>query len=311
MSKKDAETKQFFQDTEHFADAFNYFLFNGENRINPNNLKELDSTQVFKLNKEKRNAKAKEIRRDVFKQVSLMTDNKVAYLLLGIENQSIVDYTMPVRNMLYDASRYDEQVQTTKKDNRKNKLLNNRNFVSGFTPQDKLIPIITLVVYWGADEWIGPRDLHSMLDCEKKYLKYISNYKINLICPYEMNEKDIEKFSSDMRDVMLYIKYQNDSEKLSELVKADKIKPVPNRTATFVKEITNAKFEIKEGEEYVDMCKAEREWVEKEVEAGRKDERAKMMKGYLTLINENKISLEDAATALNMSVEEFKEESNI
>lgn len=64
-------------------------------------------------------------------------------------------------------------------------------------------------------------------------------------------------------------------------------------------------------EEYVDMCKAEREWEEKEVEAGRKDERAKMMKGYLTLINENKISFEDAATALNMSVEEFKKESNI
>lgn len=46
-------------------------------------------------------------------------------------------------------------------------------------------------------------------------------------------------------------------------------------------------------------------------EEGRKDEREKMMKGYVTLINEGKISLEDAATALNMSVEEFKEKSNI
>lgn len=46
MSKKDAETKQFFQDTEHFADAFNYFLFNGENKINP-------KTQNLKSKKER------------------------------------------------------------------------------------------------------------------------------------------------------------------------------------------------------------------------------------------------------------------
>ena len=35
MSEKDAITKEYMQDNEIFADAFNYYLYNGEQVIKP------------------------------------------------------------------------------------------------------------------------------------------------------------------------------------------------------------------------------------------------------------------------------------
>ena len=44
------------------------------------------------------------------KEAAIMEDGETAYVLLGIENQTEVHYAMPVRNMLYDAMQYNQQV---------------------------------------------------------------------------------------------------------------------------------------------------------------------------------------------------------
>lgn len=48
--------------------------------------------------------------RDLLKTATIMEDGEAAYVLLGIENQTEVHYAMPVRNMLYDAMQYNQQV---------------------------------------------------------------------------------------------------------------------------------------------------------------------------------------------------------
>ena len=40
-----------------------------------------------------------------------MEKNDAVYVILGIENQSHVHYAMPVKNMLYDAMEYANQVK--------------------------------------------------------------------------------------------------------------------------------------------------------------------------------------------------------
>ena len=46
MSDKDSVTKQYMQDNNIFADAFNFFLYDGEQVIKPEQLRPLDTTSV-------------------------------------------------------------------------------------------------------------------------------------------------------------------------------------------------------------------------------------------------------------------------
>ncbi|MCD7884566.1 MAG: hypothetical protein LUI87_12800 [Lachnospiraceae bacterium] len=46
MADADTLTKKFIKDKEVFADAFNYFLHDGNNVIKPEQLKAVDTTEV-------------------------------------------------------------------------------------------------------------------------------------------------------------------------------------------------------------------------------------------------------------------------
>ena len=49
MSKKDTVTKAFVRENAVFADAFNYLIFNGKKVIQPEQLRELDTTELVQL----------------------------------------------------------------------------------------------------------------------------------------------------------------------------------------------------------------------------------------------------------------------
>lgn len=82
----------------------------------------MDSTEIAillnekdtkdKTNKEKEASEQKMVQkyRDLLKTATIMEDGEATYVLLGIENQTEVHYAMPVRNMLYDAMQYNQQV---------------------------------------------------------------------------------------------------------------------------------------------------------------------------------------------------------
>ena len=46
MGMADAVTKQYMKENTVFADAFNFLLYNGENVIQPQTLRELDTAEV-------------------------------------------------------------------------------------------------------------------------------------------------------------------------------------------------------------------------------------------------------------------------
>ena len=115
----DAVTKAYIRKNEVFADAFNYFMYDGEQKIQPDQLRELDTTEIAillnekdtkdnkdtedrKYNKDKDASEPKTVQkyRDLMKEAVIMEDGKAAYVLLGIENQTEVHYAIPARNML-------------------------------------------------------------------------------------------------------------------------------------------------------------------------------------------------------------------
>ena len=206
MGQKDTITKRYMSKPEYFADAFNYFVFGGEQIIRPENLVEQDPVEIGIIPLELYDNEMVQKFRDVLKECVLMQDEKVAYLLLGIENQSDVHYAMPVRNMVYDALNYGKQVSDIA---RKHRLHgesghSRAEYLSGFHKTDVLKPVITLTIFWNKKGWDGPRSLHEMFqNIEPQVLEYVDNYKLNLIVPKEI--KDFDRFQSDLGKVMKYI----------------------------------------------------------------------------------------------------------
>ena len=101
LSNKDTTSYSYMDDNEHFADVFNYFLYNGKQVIKPNDLVTANSVEKAIINK-LGNIMTTKKARDLIKGVNIKHGNNVTYALLGIENQSLVHYAMPVRNMLVD-----------------------------------------------------------------------------------------------------------------------------------------------------------------------------------------------------------------
>ena len=75
-----------------------------------------------------------------------MKSSNSFFVILGIENQTDIHYAMPVRNMLYNALTYYEQVEEIASYNKENRIYIDNGFLSGYTKNDKLRPVITVTL---------------------------------------------------------------------------------------------------------------------------------------------------------------------
>ena len=270
MGKQNTITKDYMSVPEHFADCFNYYLFNGEQIIKPANLKSLDPTELAIIPEDSTDETVEKIR-DLLKQCIVMQDNKATYLLLGIENQSDIHYALPVKNMNYDALNYGKQVSEIAKEHRKNKdIKDSGEFLSGFTKEDKLKPIITLTIYFGAKTWDAPRSLKEMFEeIDESIMKFVEDYKVHLIVPNEI--QDFDKFATDFGKVMKYIAVSEDRDALKQLQSDEAFKSVDADTVRLLNACTNSNILIREGEVKVDMCNGLKALIEEGREEGREE----------------------------------------
>ena len=186
-------------------------------------------------------------------------------------------YAMPVRNVLYDAINYSNQVERIARENRESKSLKRAQFLSGFKKTDRLIPVITIVVYFGNKAWDGARRLHELLDFKDERLKKaVPDYRINLIDPMEI--QDFSKFKSSIRLLFQAIKASTSMYKLQSLLEQhyDDYESFDSETGKLIQELTNIPVSI--DEKGAHMCKAMQEIREYErregIKEGRKAERA-------------------------------------
>ena len=80
-------------------------------------------------------------------------------MLLGIENRTDIHYAMPVKNAIYDALQYGRQVseiaarhRAERKHQNLEKKVSDGEYLAGFYKEDRLIPVITLVIHLGAEK---------------------------------------------------------------------------------------------------------------------------------------------------------------
>ena len=276
LGKKDRYEKVYTRNAEVFADIVNYLLYEGEEKIRPDDLRELDGEELLVEEK-----KVLQRLRDVVKQVTVRQNEEAIYMIIGLENQTQVHYAMPVRTMVYDAMHYAGQVEEIRKQNGRrwkqrkgnngdnngeqagsrveDRLLTSAEFLSGITKEDKLLPVITIVILYSSEPWGGPTTLYDMLATkDPEILKYVQDYHIHLIAPGNMTDQQIRCFHSSMRKVLTFIKYAKDKKKMKEIMSEEDsdFYHVDRETAQFIKEMTGVNIEIQENEEDVNMCKA-------------------------------------------------------
>ena len=346
MGTADIVTKEYMRENTVFADAFNYLIYNGKKVIDPAKLTEIDSTEIAlpfgnaeKVKAEKKrkeqeaewsSVKNESVRkkntsrvgvkmdavqkyRDVFKSMVIKQDEKTSYVLLGIENQTDVHYAMPVRNVIYDALQYGRQVADIAADHRRNKKdfpgKSNGEYLSGFFKEDHIRPIITLVIHFGAEEWDGPLSLHEMMATrDMEILSFVENYRIHLIDPAKLTEEELNKFSTSLKEVMGYIKYSKDKEKLMKFLRKDTRKTIEMNAARVIKTITNTPIEVSEEMEEIEMCKAIEDLI---LESEEKGEKKGEEKGMIEICLEMNLSKEDILRKLqdklNISMQQASE----
>lgn len=323
MGKKDIVTKDYTEDCRIFADAFNQYIYKGRAVIDPEKLHPLDTVQAGVLYGSDGIGAPVQKFRDSLKYMTAMEDEEAVYLLMGLENQSEVNYAMPVKDMVYDALQYASQVEKIAKahrDERKNikqtgehsvyhKKVNAGEYLSGFYKEDRLVPVITLVLYFNAGEWDGPVSLHDMMSVKNpEILALVSDYRINLIAPANMSDDELNQFTTSLREVMMFIKYSKDKDRLQEILQTDeRFRNVEKKAATVISTVTGIEFEIEEEEEEVDMCQALKEIIEdanKEgMQQGILDERTTIAK---RMLQEGSLSVEFIARMLDVSVDKLK-----
>lgn len=303
MGKTDTATKIYIRKNNIFADAFNYLIYEGEAVVDPDRLTEVDTTEIALPfgspdDKEEQSDDPVQRYRDILKSAVIMQEDEAAYILFGIENQTDIHYAMPVRNMIYDALQYGKQVADTATRHRRNdknaKGHSKSEYLSGFYKDDVLKPVITLVIHFGAEEWDAPLSLHEMIGVkDHKLLHFVQDYQIHLIDPAKLTEADLGKFSTSLREVIGYIKYSRDKDRLAKILKDNPRMIIDREAALVIKAITNTPIDIQEETEEIDMCEAveamlnesEARGIERGIEKGIEKGREEGREGLLTLIS--------------------------
>ena len=239
VGHKDILLKDYFT-PDIFADAINAILYDGKSVVTPERMRTID-IETQRVEDENGNVTADTRLRDSAKVVEV---DDAIYCLFAIEHQSVEDYTMPLRIMEYDVREYLRQVKSNK------------------GVQVRIKPIITIVMYWKADKWNQPVSVKDMFDRNTvRWLEdnglggYIQDYRMHLFEPGTVKEEDLEKFKTELKDVIAYVKYSKSTEALKDY--NEKYKPdLTKSTVTLINELTNSKYVFIEGKERLDMCEA-------------------------------------------------------
>ncbi len=268
VGQKDILLKDYFT-PDIFADAINAILYDGKSVVTPERMRTID-IETQRVEDENGNVTADTRLRDSAKVVEV---DDAIYCLFAIEHQSVEDYTMPLRIMEYDVREYLRQVKSNK------------------GVQIQIKPIITIVMYWKADKWNQPVSVKDMFDKNTvRWLEdnglggYIQDYRMHLFEPGTVKEEDLEKFKTELKDVIAYVKYSKSTEALKDY--NEKYKPdLTKSTVTLINELTNSKYVFIEGKERLDMCEAFEGLIEEGRAKGKAEELKEKYKSWVTLSN--------------------------
>ena len=346
MGKADIKMNECLKDTKRYADCFN--TATGSSLISPNELVEMERILEGSVVFPKTTVYYKK-ERDTIR--GIRSTNDAICAIVCIENQTDIHYAEAANHLIYDAYNYNKQLTDIRKKHEelheeqyKNEQIQeqvqelstasvqvSKNTYSyrGFSPDDRLLPVLTVCVYYGEDPWNAPTSLTDLMDfsgfSKKKarlWKKYIQNYKIIVLDIRRMSKEQIEHMTSDLKLLFGMLKYADDKDELQTFIHQHE-----DETNHLKKDLADAfsllsgtaglnKYLNKnknKGGETVKMCKAINDMIkEGETRGEARGEARGETKGryntFIELLKDNLISLEEAAKRLNMSEETLRKQ---
>ena len=198
------------EDNSNDADVFNGVLFDGRVVMKPEELETVDS--VITYLPETENGK-----KVIADKICKWCSRYVSVVVL--ENQSYVDYRMVLRVMEAEVMNYEKQRREQYQQNKQQGYeYRNDEYLSKMKKEQKLIPIITLVLYLGKDKlWDGAKSLHEMLEMDEEVKPFVNDFKINLFDYHDC--MDFSKFQTENRLLFEMLSCQKDKEKMKDILK--------------------------------------------------------------------------------------------
>lgn len=152
-----------------------------------------------------------------------------------------------------------------------------------------MIPVITLVLFFNADEWDGPRSLMDMMEITNPTVRrLVGDYPIYLIDPRSLADDELKKFHSSLREVMGCIKYSNDKDKLAAFISHNPRMNMEVEAARVIEAINHVPIRLEKGAEQFDMCRAIEEMIEDGRQEGREETLMRINQLIIMLSKENR-----------------------
>ncbi len=281
MGQKDIVCKALESYNDVFADIVNGFIFKGKKVVKENALFELSPESYFKSD-----GKYYKQDRDVAK---LWKENGIRIAFYGIENQTTVDSSMPLRVISYDGMAYKQQLINYSK-----------------SKESTFYPVITFVLYIGNKPWKKNKNLLDVLKIRPEFKPFVSDYKINLIDVSDLSEEQIKLFKSDFRSLIDWLKKQKDPEyevAPRQLNHPDELKQLLYSMSgdERVLSISNSSNNEKGGT--ITMC----EFIDRlEARGEARGEIKGQLKLLVSLIKDGVLTLKQAAKRIGMTETKFK-----
>lgn len=276
MGQTDLAMKEMLKQGEYFADICNLLLFHGKQVVQPEKLTPMDTAEELSIRSRKQNWSIQR-QRDVLKlaDISQMEDDHAAYVMIGIENQSEIHYAMPLRNMLYDALQYSMQVQEAGE----KRGSHSAEFLSGMTAEDKVKPVITIVVYTGEQLWEYPLSVRDVVDTTgftAELLQYIPDTRLLLLDV--RHSQDMDLLQTGLRHIFKATQFYKKKKELREYIlePTNGFDHVSTLLANVFEQLVKFKLLDVGAEEEVNMCEALEELMqdcrEEGIDQGRQEE---------------------------------------
>ena len=177
--------KNYWNGNEEFADLFNAVLFGGSQIIRADEL-ENEDTEASAVLAHRNHMQGIRAARDNIKIMKKSTAYGVRLVLLGLESQELIHYAMPLRVMGYDYAIYKKQYDNNARQYKKQSVqqaveLDEHEFLSKIKKTDRLMPVVTIVIYYGEKVWDAATSLHGILNIPTELTPYVNDYRMLLV----------------------------------------------------------------------------------------------------------------------------------
>lgn len=298
MQEQNVISIEYLGNPARFADLLNGYVYHGEERVKAGDIRELCSL-VPRISKKKKGQQihAQVVTADIVREMNI----EMKAVIVALENQTDIHYAMPVRVMNLESSNYHRQWREITKLHQQKHDLNGAEYLSGFSKEDKLIPTITIVVYFGKEPWDGPISLKEMMELEdypQELWGFIEDYRIHLL--EVRNFQNLEYFHTDLRYVFGFLQKEKSKEELRKYVQENsaEFEHLCEDAYDMIGMMSHSSelLEYKQGnacdEGGENMCQAILEMIEDGRQEGRQEERQQGMKVLVESFRELGISKE-------------------